>query len=91
MEDEIKEEKDPKGDGEMNVLIVGQSASYYWTDELWGMLDAMGTKSRVCNVYYSGCPLKRWKRAGFSLPAKRQPLSLKRPRRDQCPVECVIS
>jgi hypothetical protein len=28
-------------------------------EELWGMLDAVGIKARVCNVYYSGCKLSQ--------------------------------
>ena len=44
---EVTEEK-------LDILFVGDSASYYWTDELYGMLTEAGYKNvRVCNVYYS--------------------------------------
>ena len=48
--------QDPAEDGEFNVFLVGNSYSYYWLDELWGLLDAAGYENvRVCDVYYSGC------------------------------------
>lgn len=62
---EVKEEKnfeDPGEDGEMNILLIGNSYSYYWCDELYGMLAAAGHEdAKVYNVYYSGCSFdKHW-------------------------------
>ena len=40
----------------MKILLIGNSYSTYWPDELWGLLNAAGEKDvRVSNVYYSGC------------------------------------
>ena len=39
-------------DGVMNILLIGNSSCYYWTDELWGMLDAAGYEEvNVYNLY----------------------------------------
>ncbi len=44
---EVKEEK-------LDILFIGDSASFYWTDELYGLLADAGYKNvRVCNAYYS--------------------------------------
>lgn len=44
----------------MNILMIGNSFCYYYVDELYGMLAAAGYKNvNICNVYYSGCPLKK--------------------------------
>ena len=46
----------PANDNEFNVLLLGNSYSYYWTDELYGLLTAAGYENvSVCNIYYSGC------------------------------------
>ena len=54
--------EDPKEDGELNILLIGNSYSYYWCDELYGMLAAAGHEdAKVYNVYYSGCSFdKHW-------------------------------
>jgi len=54
--------QDPAEDGELNLLMIGNSYSYYWLDELWGLLDAAGYENvRICDVYYSGCTFeKHW-------------------------------
>lgn len=56
---------DPAADDTLNILLIGHSFCYYFTDELYGMLTAAGIKARVCNLYDSGCLLethhKRWK------------------------------
>ena len=53
---------------EFNVLLIGNSYSYYWPDELWGLLTASGLENVcVCNVYYSGCTFEmhwNWYLAG---------------------------
>ncbi len=52
--------QDPAEDGEINILLIGNSYSYYWLDELWGLLDAAGYENvRVCDVYYSGCKFEQ--------------------------------
>ncbi|MBQ8797732.1 MAG: DUF4886 domain-containing protein [Oscillospiraceae bacterium] len=41
--------------------MIGSSFCYYYVEELQAMLAADGIKAKVCNVYYSGCPLeKHW-------------------------------
>lgn len=50
--------EDPGEDEELNILLIGNSYSYYWCDELYGMLAAAGHEdAKVYNVYYSGCKL----------------------------------
>lgn len=64
---DIMQKSDPAQDDTLNILMIGSSYCYYYVEELWGMLDAVGIKSRVCNVYYSGCPLKshwEWWKSG---------------------------
>ena len=53
---------DPSLDDELNILLLGNSYSYYWPDELWGMMDAAGYENvTICNIYYSGCTFeKHW-------------------------------
>ena len=52
--------QDAAEDGELNILLIGNSYSYYWLDELWGLLDAAGFENvRVCDVYYSGCKFEQ--------------------------------
>ena len=50
-----KAEKDPTDDGVLRILMIGNSFCYYFTDELYGLLETAGVKAEVCNVYYSGC------------------------------------
>jgi len=65
--------RDPKKDDELNILLIGNSFSFYWVEELYGLL-AEGSgydpeKINITNVYYSGCPLKNhwnWLEAGES-------------------------
>lgn len=58
----IMQKSDPAQDDTLNILMIGSSYCYYYVEELWGMLDAAGIKARVCNAYYSGCPLENhWK------------------------------
>ena len=63
-------ENDPSLDDEMNILLIGNSYSYYWPDELWGLLNASGVENlTICNVYYSGCTFEKhwtWHEAGES-------------------------
>ena len=53
----IMQKTDPAQDDTINVLMVGNSFCYYYTDELYHIAEAAGIKMRVCNVYYSGCKL----------------------------------
>lgn len=49
-----------QNDNQLNLLLIGNSYSTYWTTELWGLLDAAGYKNvSVCNVYYSGCTFEQ--------------------------------
>ena len=43
----------------LKVLMIGNSFCYYYVEELVGIAAAAGVKMRVCNVYYSGCPLEK--------------------------------
>ena len=64
---DIMQKSDPAQDDTLNILMIGSSFCYYYVEELWGMLDAAGIKARVCNVYYSGCPLENhwnWWKSG---------------------------
>lgn len=55
----IMQKADPAEDDTLNILLIGSSFCYYYVEELWGLLDAAGIKAKVCNVYYSGCPLEK--------------------------------
>ena len=61
----IMQKEDPSKDDTLNILMIGNSHSYYYTDELVGLATAAGIKLRVSNLYYSGCTLgmhyKWWK------------------------------
>ncbi len=48
---------DPAADDVMRILMIGNSFSYYYVEELYGMAEAAGIKMQVCNLYYSGCRL----------------------------------
>lgn len=57
----IIQKTDPTEDDTLNILMIGSSFCYYYVEELQGMLAADGIKAKICNVYYSGCPLeKHW-------------------------------
>ena len=49
----------PVDDGVIDLLMIGNSFSYYFVEELSGMAQAAGVKLRVCNLYYSGCSLQQ--------------------------------
>ena len=59
------QKSDPAQDDTINILMIGNSHCYYFTDELVGLASANGIKLRVSNVYYSGCTVsmhyKWWK------------------------------
>lgn len=52
----------------LNILLLGNSFSYYWPDELWGLMTAAGYEDvTICNIYYSGCTFEmhwKWHLAG---------------------------
>ena len=50
---------DPGEDGIINVLMIGSSSCYYYVEELHALAAKAGINMRVCNVYYSGCPLDK--------------------------------
>lgn len=63
----IMQKADPGTDEVLELLMVGNSGCYYYVEELWGLLDAVGIKARICNVYYSGCLLSQhynWWKSG---------------------------
>jgi len=49
----------PADDGVIDLLMVGHSFCYYYVEELYNMAKAAGYSIRVCNLYYSGCPLEK--------------------------------
>ena len=51
---------DPEDDGVIDVLMIGSSACYYYVEEMASLAEAAGVKLRVCNVYYSGCPINKY-------------------------------
>ena len=55
----IMQKSDPAQDDTLSILLVGNSGCYYYVEELHGLLEAVGIKSRICNVYYSGCLLSQ--------------------------------
>ncbi len=55
----ILQKEDPKKDSKMNILMIGNSGCYYYTDELYEMGKAAGIDMNVCNIYYSGCTLEQ--------------------------------
>lgn len=56
---DIYQTSDPAQDDVLNILLIGNSGCYYYVEELHGMLEAVGIKSNVCNVYYDGCKLSQ--------------------------------
>ncbi len=58
-EEKIMQKEDPKNDGVLNLLMYGNSACYYYTNELFQVAKEAGVKMKVCNIYYSGCRLKQ--------------------------------
>jgi len=53
------EQEDPAADGELDVLIIGNSFSTGWPDELKGLFVAAGLKLNIYSVYYSGCRVEQ--------------------------------
>lgn len=52
--------EDPAKDDSLNVLFINNSTSYYFLDELYGVLTAAGYENvNLCLAYYSGCSLKQ--------------------------------
>ncbi len=56
---QIMQKSDPKEDDVFNLLMIGNSFSYYYVEELYGMAKAAGVNMKVCNLYYSGCRLEQ--------------------------------
>lgn len=55
----IMQTEDPKQDDTFNLLMIGNSFSFYFTEELFGLAKAAGVKMRVANIYSSGCTLEQ--------------------------------
>ncbi len=53
----VEEKPDPAEDGVLNVLIIGNSFSTYYPDELIRVANAAGVEMNVYSVYYSGCKM----------------------------------
>lgn len=50
----------PEKDDVIDVLMIGSSSCYYYVEEMASLAAAAGIKLRVCNVYYSGCPIDKY-------------------------------
>ena len=50
----------PEKDGVIDILMIGSSFCTYYVEELSLIAKAAGVPVRVCNVYYSGCPLEKY-------------------------------
>ena len=50
----------PEKDDTIDILMIGSSFCTYYVEEMWRIANASGVKLRVCNVYYSGCPLSKY-------------------------------
>ena len=48
-----------EADDTLDILMIGNSFCFYFTDELYGMLEAAGIRASVYNIYYSGCKLEQ--------------------------------
>jgi hypothetical protein len=51
------EPENPADDGVITVLMIGNSFSTGFSDEIIGLASAHGIRMRLYNVYYSGCPM----------------------------------
>jgi len=47
-----------KNNYSQNLLMIGNSFSYYYVEELYGIAEAAGIHLNIYNVYKSGCTLK---------------------------------
>jgi len=43
----------------LNILMIGNSYCCHYAQDLYGMLDAVGVRANVCNVYHGGCCLEQ--------------------------------
>jgi len=50
----------PAKDDTIDILMIGSSFCTYYVQEMWQIANAAGVKLRICNVYYSGCPLSKY-------------------------------
>lgn len=55
----IMQKEDPAKDDTFNLLMIGNSFCFYFTEELFGLAKAAGIKLRVANIYSSGCTLEQ--------------------------------
>ena len=63
----IMQKEDPALDDTFTVLMIGNSFSSFFVDELYEMGKLAGIKMRLCRVYYSGCTVNQhweWFRNG---------------------------
>lgn len=63
----IIQKADPAQDDTLNILLLGNSYCYYYSHELYGMLEAAGIKANVCVAYYPNSWLLQhwtWWKAG---------------------------
>ncbi len=57
--EKILQKEDPSEDSAFNILMIGNSACYYYTNELYQIAKAEGIEMNIYNVYYSGCRLSQ--------------------------------
>ena len=56
---ELRKIPAPVDDGVIDLLMIGNSFSHYFVEELYNIAAAAGVKMRVCNLYYGGCSLQQ--------------------------------
>lgn len=56
---EEKPLEDPAKDGTLNVLMIGNSFSTYFSDEILGLAKEKNLDIKLYNVYYSGCRVQQ--------------------------------
>ena len=57
----IMQKDDPALDDTFTILMIGNSFSSFFVDELYEMGTLAGIKMRLCRVYYSGCTvMQHW-------------------------------
>lgn len=59
----------PAADDTLNILMIGNSYSYYYVQELYDLLAQDGIKANVYNLYKSGCTLEEhynWWMSGYN-------------------------
>ncbi len=58
----IMQTANPADDNEFNILMIGNSFSYFFVEELYSIAKTAGVELKIYNLYYSGCSVQtHWK------------------------------